>query len=64
LYLPSYSPDYNPIEEPFSKIKGLMRNAEARSRQALQEALGTAISAQDARGFFEHCGYREMVQRF
>jgi transposase len=67
LYLPHYSPDYNPIEEAFSKIKGLMRNAEARSRAVLLEALGAAISAlsaQDARGFFEHCGYRAMVQLF
>jgi transposase len=67
LYLPSYSPDLNPIEEAFSKIKNLLRKAEARSREALLEAIGTAISAisaQDARGFFEHCGYRAMVQTF
>jgi transposase len=67
LYLPPYSPDLNPIEEAFSKIKGLMRKAEARSREALLEALGAAISAlsaQDARGFFEYCGYRAMVQLF
>ena len=67
LYLPPYSPDLNPIEEAFSKIKGLMRKAEARSREALLEALGAAISAlsaQEARGFFEHCGYRAMVQLF
>ena len=67
LYLPPYSPELNPIEEAFSKIKGLMRKAEARSREALLEALGAAIlalSAQEARGFFEHCGYRAMVQLF
>jgi transposase len=67
LYLPSYSPDLNPIEEAFSKIKGLMRKAEARSREALLEAMGMAISAlsaRDARGFFEHCGYRATVQSF
>ena len=66
-YLPSYSPDFNPIEEAFSKIKGLIRKAEARSREALLEAIGTAISAitdQDIRGFFEHCGYRAAVQLF
>jgi transposase len=65
VYLPPYSPDFNPIEEAFSKIKGLMRKAEARSREALLEAMGSAISAlsgEDARGFFEHCGYRAMVQ--
>jgi transposase len=67
LYLPSYSPDFNPIEEAFSKIKGLIRKVEARSREALLEAIGAAISAitnQDARGFFEHCGYRAVVQSF
>jgi transposase len=65
LYLPPYSPDFNPIEEAFAKIKSFMRKAEARSREALLEAMGTAISAlsaQDARGFFEHCGYRMSVQ--
>jgi transposase len=67
LYLPSYSPDLNPIEEAFSKIKGLLRKAEARSREALLEAIGAALSVitdRDARGFFEHCGYRTMVQLF
>ena len=67
LYLPPYSPDFNPIEEAFSKIKGLIRKAEARSRETLLEAIGTAISAlsaKDARGFFEHCCYRVMVQPF
>ncbi len=65
LFLPAYSPDYNPIEEAFSKIKGLLRKAQARTREALIEALGEAISAVtawDARGFFEHCGYRRMGQ--
>ncbi len=65
VYLPSYSPDLNPIEEAFSKIKGLVRKAEARSREALVEAIGWALSAvtsRDARAFFEHCGYRMSVQ--
>jgi transposase len=65
LYLPPYSPDFNPIEEAFAKIKGLVRKAEARSREALVEAIGKAISAlsaHDALGFFEHCGYRPQVQ--
>lgn len=67
IYLPSYSPDFNPIEEAFSKIKGLVRKAEARTKEALLEAIGWALSAvttDDARGFFEHCGYRAMVQTF
>jgi transposase len=61
LYLPPYSPDFNPIEEAFSKIKGLLRKAQARSREALVEALGraiSAVSAMDVRGFFKHSGYR------
>jgi transposase len=65
IYLPSYSPDLNPIEEAFSKIKGLVRKAEARTKEALLEAIGWALSAvtsADARGFFEHCGYRMPVQ--
>ena len=60
LYLPAYSPDFNPIEEAFSKIKGALRKAQARTREALVEALGVAISAvttRDAHGFFEHGGY-------
>jgi transposase len=61
LYLPPYSPDLNPIEEAFAKIKSLMRKLEARGREALIEAMGAAIStvtATDVRGFFNHCGYR------
>jgi transposase len=63
LYLPSYSPDYNPIEEAFAKIKGLLRQAVARTKVTLVEAIGaalSAVSAQDARGFFEHAGYSTM----
>ena len=66
LYLPSYSPDLNPIEEAFSKIKGLLRKAEARSRDALIEAIDKALEAttsQEVRGFFEHCGYQIVGQR-
>jgi transposase len=65
LYLPPYSPDLNPIEEAFAKIKSLLRKAEARTREALVEAMGqaiSAVSARDAQGFFEHCGYRAVVQ--
>lgn len=61
LFLPPYSPDLNPIEEAFAKVKGLVRRAEARTRETLVEAMGRALEAvtvRDARGFFEHCGYR------
>jgi transposase len=71
LYLPPYSADLNPIEEAFAKIKNLLRKAEARTREglveALVEAMGqalSAVSAREARGFFEHCGYCIVVQPF
>ena len=59
-YLPHYSPDLNPIEEAFSKVKGLLRRTVARTREALIEAMGRAleaVSAEDAWGFFELRGY-------
>jgi transposase len=59
--LPSYSPDFNPIEEAFSKVKNLLRKAKARTLEALFEASGEAleeVSSCDARDYFEHCGYR------
>jgi transposase len=65
LYLPSYSPDYNPIEEAFAKIKHLLREAAARSKETLLEAIGaalSAVSAADARSFFEHAGYHQAGQ--
>jgi transposase len=58
--LPSYSPDMNPIEEAFSKVKALLRKAKARTLEALFEATAEAllaISAAAARGYFDHCGY-------
>jgi transposase len=59
LYLPAYSPDLNPIEEAFAKIKTLLRKATARSKEALVEAIAalSAVSAANARGFFKHAGY-------
>ena len=65
IYLPAYSPDLNPIEEAFAKIKGMLRRAGARTKDALVEVLGEALSAvssRDARGYFEHAGYRPRVQ--
>jgi transposase len=64
LYLPTYSPDFNPIEEAFAKLKALLRRAEARTREALVEAMSRAldaVTASDARGFFDHRGYRATV---
>ena len=60
LFLPSYSPDLNPIEEAFSKIKALVRKEGARMREALVEAIGRALAAvttEDAAGWFAHAGY-------
>jgi len=60
IYLPAYSPDFNPIEEAFAKIKGILRRAGARTKDALVDVLGEALSAisvQDARGYFEHAGF-------
>ncbi len=65
VFLPSYSPDLNPIEEAFSKIKGIVRKAGARTREALEEALAAALSAvthEDAAGWFAHCGYEPQGQ--
>lgn len=60
LFLPTYSPDFNPIELAFSKVKQVVRRAQARTTEALEEAIGRAIdqvTATDAAGFFRHCGY-------
>ena len=60
LYLPPYSPDLNPIEMIWSKVKRLLRSAAARTVDALHEAFGAAMSAvtaDDVRGCFRHCGY-------
>jgi transposase len=65
LFLPSYSPDLNPIEEAFSKIKGIVRKAAARTREALEEAIAVALSAvtpEDAAGWFDHAGYEPQDQ--
>jgi transposase len=59
-FLPAYSPDLNPIEPGWAKVKSDLRRVAARTLEALQQALGPAlnrITAQDAAGFFRHCGY-------
>ncbi len=65
VFLPSYSPDLNPIEEAFSKVKNIVRKAGARTREALDEAIGEALSAvtlEDVAGWFSHCGYQPRDQ--
>src|SRR3712207_181186 len=64
-YLPAYSPDLSPIEEAFAKLKNLLRRAAARTRDALVDAIAAAleqITATDAQGFFQHCGYQVAAQ--
>jgi transposase len=59
-YLPAYSPDLNPIEPAWAKLKSELRRVAARTAEALHQALGPAldtITAQDAAGFFRHAGY-------
>jgi transposase len=59
-YLPPYSPDYNPIENIWSKVKAALRKAAARTQEALWEALRQAVAAvtgQDCQHSFAHCGY-------
>ena len=60
-FLPAYSPDFNPIEHLFSKIKAILRRLKARTRDALLEAIAVArdaITVADAQGWFLHDGYR------
>ena len=61
LFLAPYWPDFSPIEEAFSKVKGILRRiGGARTREALLEATSEALDAvsrRDARGWFSHCGY-------
>ena len=62
---PVLLPRPEPIEEAFGKMKGILRKAEARSREALIEAMGRALDAitsRATRGFFKHCGYRVLGQ--
>ena len=60
LFLPAYSPDFNPIEPAFAKVKQALRRAGARPFDALVAAIGEAldaVTATDAHGFFTHCGF-------
>jgi transposase len=60
LFLPAYSPDLNPIEKMWSKVKALLRGAQARTSAELLAAIGRAlakVTARDALGWFTSCGY-------
>jgi transposase len=66
LYLPPYSPDLNPIENAFSKLKGLLRSAAERTVDGLWSAIGRLLdrfSPRECRNYFRHCGYRRHATR-
>ena len=63
-YLPAYSPDLNPIEKMWSKIKSILRTLKARTEEALIHAIAKAlemVTASDAKGWFESCGYMNTI---
>ena len=65
-FLPTYSPDFNPIEEAFSKVKTLLRSAEARTHETLVAAIWAALAAVTpaaAQGYFAHAGYGRAKRR-
>jgi transposase len=60
VYLPPYSPDFNPIENSWSKLKAYLRSVAARTRDALDQAIGEALdlmTLKDIRNWFAHCCY-------
>ena len=60
IYLPAYSPDFNPIEQAWPKIKQWLRSAKARTLEALESAIAealAAVTAENALAWFSHCGY-------
>ncbi len=65
VFLPAYSPEYNPIEQAFSKLKSSLRRAGERTHAGLWEAIGSGleqITSRDAYGWFSHCGYPQTGQ--
>ena len=65
VFLPRYSPDFNPIEGAFSKLKAFLRRRAARTQRTLERAIAAGlatITTQDAQGWFRHCGFPARVQ--
>jgi transposase len=63
-YLPAYSPDLNPIEKMWSKIKSVLRTLKARTYEALVHAIAQAlktVTTNDVKGWFESCGYMNTI---
>lgn len=59
-YLPPYSPDFNPIEQMWSKVKAILRSLARRSQKSLYRAIGQAlrlVTPNECRNYFQHCGY-------
>jgi transposase len=59
-YLPPYSPDFNPIEQVFAKLKTLLRNTQARTLETLWSAIGSLLDqfkADECERYIRHCGY-------
>jgi transposase len=66
LYLPPYSPDLNPIENAFSKLKALLRKAAERAVDGLWSAIGRLLdrfTRRECRNYFRHCGYSRTATR-
>lgn len=62
VFLPAYSPDQNPIEQVFAKLKGLLRKAAPRSREALWRSIGSIVSGfrrDQCANYLKHCGYTQ-----
>ena len=67
MFLPAYSPDFNPSEHAFAKLKRCLRKAKARTQEALEVAIVAGLAtttAQDARGWFKHCEFPLPAQYF
>lgn len=67
IFLPAYSPDFDPIEHAFAKLKTFLRKARARTQETLEAAIAAGlatVTAKDARGWFKHCGWPVHSQSF
>ena len=67
IFLPAYSPDFNPIEPAFAKLKAFLRKAKARTQETLETAIAAGfatLTPKDARGWFKHCGWSTTSQSF
>ena len=63
-HLPAYSPDLNPIEKMWSKVKSILRMLKARTKEVLIEAIAKSldmVTASDVKGWFESCGYTNTI---